>query len=110
MKKNKTGFIAWAMRYHSITNLLVMVFIVLGVVALLKMPRNEFPKFTIRQGVIVGVYPGASSSEVEEQLTKQVENYIFGYKEVKKAQNVFRIERWHHVHLCRTERQRYQCR
>jgi len=85
MKKNKTGFIAWAMRYHSITNLLVMVFIVLGVVALLKMPRNEFPKFTIRQGVIVGVYPGASSSEVEEQLTKQVENYIFGYKEVKKA-------------------------
>jgi multidrug efflux pump subunit AcrB/outer membrane protein TolC len=48
------------------------------------MPRNEFPQFTIRQGVIVGVYPGATSAEVEAQLTKVVENYIFGYQEVRK--------------------------
>lgn len=73
------------MRYHNITNILVVVFVLIGVVALLKMPRNEFPNFTIRQGLVIGVYPGASSAEVEEQLTKQVENYIFGFKEVKKA-------------------------
>ncbi len=58
---------------------------IIGVVALMKMPRNEFPQFTIRQGVVVGVYPGATSAEVEEQLTRVVENYIFGYKEIKKA-------------------------
>jgi multidrug efflux pump subunit AcrB/outer membrane protein TolC len=58
---------------------------VIGIVALKKMPRNEFPQFTIRQGVIVGVYPGATSAEVEAQLTTVVENYIFGYSEVKKA-------------------------
>ncbi|PKM86585.1 MAG: hypothetical protein CVU87_11670 [Firmicutes bacterium HGW-Firmicutes-12] len=57
---------------------------IIGVVALQKMPRNEFPQFTIRQGVIVGVYPGATSAEVEAQLTRVVENYIFGYQEVKK--------------------------
>lgn len=85
MKQKKTGFIGWAMRYHNITNILVVVFVLIGVVALLKMPRNEFPNFTIRQGLVIGVYPGASSAEVEEQLTKQVENYIFGFKEVKKA-------------------------
>lgn len=85
MKQKKTGFIGWAMRYHNITNILVVLFVLIGVVALLKMPRNEFPNFTIRQGLVIGVYPGASSAEVEEQLTKQVENYIFGFKEVKKA-------------------------
>ncbi len=85
MKQKKIGFIEWAMRYHNITNILVVVFVLIGVVALLKMPRNEFPNFTIRQGLVIGVYPGASSAEVEEQLTKQVENYIFGFKEVKKA-------------------------
>lgn len=85
MKQRKTGFIGWAMRYHNITNILVAVFVLIGVVALLKMPRNEFPKFTIRQGLVVGVYPGAGSAEVEEQLTKQVENYLFGFKEVNKA-------------------------
>jgi len=58
---------------------------IIGVIALQKMPRNEFPQFTIRQGVIVGVYPGATSTEVEAQLTKVVENYIFGYQEIKKA-------------------------
>jgi len=85
MKQKKISFIAWAMRYHNITNILVVVFVIFGVVALLKMPRNEFPQFTIRQGLVVGVYPGATSAEVEEQLTKQVENYLFGFKEVKKA-------------------------
>ncbi|MDR3706445.1 MAG: efflux RND transporter permease subunit [Paludibacteraceae bacterium] len=85
MKRKKIGFIGWAMRYHNITNILVVVFVIIGVVALLKMPRNEFPQFTIRQGLVIGVYPGATSAEVEEQLTKQVENYLFGFKEVKKA-------------------------
>ena len=86
MKHKKIGFIGWAMRYHNITNILVVLFVLFGVVALIKMPRNEFPQFTIRQGVIVGVYPGATSSEVEQQLTKQVENYLFGFKEVKKKE------------------------
>lgn len=85
MRHKKTGFIEVAMRNHNIIIILSVVLMLIGVVALKKMPRNEFPQFTIRQGVIVGVYPGATSAEVEAQLTKVVENYIFGYQEVKKA-------------------------
>lgn len=85
MNKNNSGIIESAMRNRNIVIILTVVFMITGVIALLKMPRNEFPQFTIRQGVIVGVYPGATSAEVEEQLTKVVENYIFGYKEIKKA-------------------------
>ena len=85
MKQKKIGYIGWAMRNHNIVFILVSVFVLFGVYALLNMPRNEFPNFTIRQGLVVGVYPGATSAEVEEQLTKEVENYIFGFKEVKKA-------------------------
>ena len=85
MKNKKIGYIPWGMRYHNITTVIVSVLVLFGVVALINMPRNEFPNFTISQGLVIGVYPGATSAEVEEQLTKQVENYIFGYKEVKKA-------------------------
>jgi multidrug efflux pump subunit AcrB/outer membrane protein TolC len=81
----KQSIIESAMRNRNIVIIISVVLMIIGVVALMKMPRNEFPEFTIRQGVIVGVYPGATSAEVEEQLTKVVENYIFGYKEVKKA-------------------------
>lgn len=85
MSHKKTGFIEAAMRYRNIVILIAVVFMLIGVVALKKMARNEFPQFTIRQGVVVGVYPGATSAEVEAQLTTEVENYIFGYSEVKKS-------------------------
>src|ERR1035437_275902 len=85
MKQKKIGYIGWAMRYHNIVLILVGLFVIFGGYALLNMPRNEFPNFTIRQGLVVGIYPGASSAEVETQLTKEVENYIFGFKEVKKS-------------------------
>lgn len=85
MAHKKTSFIESAMRNNNIIFIVAVAIMIVGVIALKKMPRNEFPQFTIRQGVIVGVYPGATSAEVENQLTKVVENYIFGYQEVKKA-------------------------
>lgn len=85
MKRTKLFGIEGAMRNNNVVIVIFMAFIIIGAIALIKMPRNEFPTFTIRQGVIVGVYPGATSAEVEKQLTTEVENYIFGYKEVKKA-------------------------
>jgi len=82
--KQKINIVEASMKYRQIVIALVLVLMLVGVYALKNMPRNEFPNFTIRQGVIVGVFPGASSAEVEEQLTTVVENYIFGYKEVNK--------------------------
>ena len=79
------GIIEAAMRNKNIVIIITIVFMIIGGIALKRMPRNEMPQFTIRQGVIVGVYPGATSAEVEAQLTRVVENYIFGYKEVNKA-------------------------
>ena len=61
-----------------------VIMILFGIIALTQMPRNEFPEFEIRQGLIIGVYPGATSNQVEEQLTKKVESYLFQYEEVDK--------------------------
>ncbi len=81
----KINFIEAAMKYRQIILAFVLGMMVLGIFGLMNMPRREYPEFTIRQGVIVGVYPGTTSLEVEEQLTSTVENYIFGYEEVNKA-------------------------
>jgi multidrug efflux pump subunit AcrB/outer membrane protein TolC len=85
MSRKRTGFIEAAMRNRNIVIIITVLLMIIGGVALKKMPRNEFPQFTIRQGVVVGIYPGATSAEVEAQLTRSVENYIFGFQEVKKA-------------------------
>ncbi len=84
MKETK-GAIAWAMKHHRIVLMITGMLVLFGVYALWHMPKQEFPVFTIRQGVVAGVYPGATSSEVEEQLTKPLERFLFTYKEVKKS-------------------------
>lgn len=83
--KQESGIIGWAMKYNKIVLLIVVVLVLFGIFALNVMPKQEFPAFTIRQGVVVGVYPGATSSEVEQRLTKPLENFLFTYKEVKKS-------------------------
>jgi len=86
--KSRVNIIEAAMKYKQIVIAFVLLMMIIGTIGLLKMPRREFPEFVIRQGVILGLYPGKTSEEVEEQLTKVVENYIFGYEEVNKLKTV----------------------
>ena len=72
------------MKDRQIVFLAIVLLVGLGVFALFKMPRQEFPVFTIRQGLVIGAYPGATSAQVEEQLTTQVERYLYSYKEIDK--------------------------
>ncbi len=80
----RLGIVESAMRYRQIVFLIAGLLVVLGIYALFVMPRQEFPQFTIRQGLVIGIYPGASSEEVEQQLTTKVEKYLFSYGEIKK--------------------------
>lgn len=82
--KGSNNVIAWSMRNFRITFLLVGCLFVFGIYGLVRIPKQEFPEYTIRQGVVVGVYPGATSEEVEEQLAKPLEQFLMTYKEVKR--------------------------
>ena len=73
------------MRNFRITFLIVGCLFVFGIYALARIPKQEFPEYTIRQGVVVGIYPGATAEEVEEQLAKPLEQFLMTYKEVKRA-------------------------
>ena len=73
------------MRNFRITFLIVGCLFVFGIYALARIPKQEFPEYTIRQGVVVGVYPGATAEEVEEQLAKPLEQFLMTYKEVKRS-------------------------
>lgn len=84
MSKNNFGIIEMAMKHKQIVIIITGILFVFGLYALMVMPRNEFPEFTIRQGLVIGVYPGATSEQVEEQLTQKVEEFLFSFKEVKR--------------------------
>lgn len=84
LSKKKSNHIQSAMRHHSIIFLIVGVLVVFGYSSLPKLNKDEFPQFTIRQGIVAAVYPGASAQEIEEQVTKPLENFLFTYPEVDK--------------------------
>lgn len=80
----KRNVVEWAMHYRQIIILVVVCLVAFGMYSLPEMRKNEFPDFTIRQGIVVAVAPGNTAQEMLEQVTKPLEDYIFTYKEVKK--------------------------
>ena len=72
------------MRSHNIIFFVVACLVAFGIFALPRLNKDEFPQFTIRQGIVAAVYPGASTQEVEEQVTKPLERFLFTYSEIDK--------------------------
>ncbi|HQS04326.1 MAG: cation transporter [Sphingobacteriales bacterium 17-39-43] len=84
MGTRKFNIIELAMKHKQIAIIITVMLVLFGVFSLWVMPRNEFPEFTIRQGLIIGVFPGATSEQVEDQLASKVENFLYGFKEVNR--------------------------
>ena len=77
-----------AMRNHHIVFFVVLLLLAFGIASLPQLNKDEFPQFTIRQGVVVAIYPGATAQEVEQQVTKPLERYLFTFQEINK-QNTY---------------------
>ena len=75
----------WPLEHYSITLLIVGILFVMGIFGMYTMPKDEFPHATIRQGVVIAVYPGATSEEVEQQVARPLERYLFTFGEVNRS-------------------------
>ena len=51
----KRNIVEWAMHYRQIVILITAILVAFGIFALDKMNKNEFPDFTVRQGVVAAV-------------------------------------------------------
>ena len=83
-KKQRTDLVASAMRHKNITLLLVIAMMLGGLYSLIKIPKDEFPHFEVPVGLVVGIYPGASELEVEQQLAKPMEEFLWTFEEINK--------------------------
>ncbi|MDI9876988.1 efflux RND transporter permease subunit [Flectobacillus rivi] len=74
-----------SLKYKHVTLSVLLLLFAIGINSLMNMPRREDPKITIRQGLVIAYFPGANSAQVEDQVTKKLEQYLFQYEEVNKA-------------------------
>lgn len=78
------NFIEASLKYKQVTLSVLLLLFAVGVNSLLNMPRREDPKITVRQGLVIAYFPGANSAQVEDQVTKKLEQYLFQFEEVRK--------------------------
>jgi multidrug efflux pump subunit AcrB len=78
------NFVKSSLKYPQVTLSVLLLVFAVGVYSLLNMPRREDPKITVRQGLVLAYFPGANSAQVEDQVTKKLEQYLFQFEEIRK--------------------------
>lgn len=73
-----------SLRYPTVALIFAVLTVSAGIYAFRNMPRTEDPTITIRTGLVMALYPGATSEQVEKQVTKTIEKHIFKFPEVRR--------------------------
>lgn len=73
-----TGFnlSGWALRHRSVVVYLMLLSVLAGVLAFVKLGRNEDPAFTIRTMVVAAGWPGATLDDTLSQVTERLERKL----------------------------------
>jgi multidrug efflux pump subunit AcrB/outer membrane protein TolC len=73
-----------SLRFPQVTLVITAMLFIAGLIALFTMPRREDPKITISTGLVSAIYPGATSAQVEDQVTRKIEERLFHFSEVRR--------------------------
>jgi multidrug efflux pump subunit AcrB len=83
----RNGIIAWFVSNHVAANLLMMFFLGSGLFAVSNMRSEVFPQVDLRTISVTVVYPGATPYEVEDGITRRVEEAIAGLEGIDRVRS-----------------------
>ncbi len=72
-----------AVRHPVTTALIFMAFLVFGLFSLTRIPIAQLPEFDANVIMVMSSYPGTSASDIEQNLTKTLENSLNGVANLK---------------------------
>ncbi|MGI9527797.1 MAG: efflux RND transporter permease subunit, partial [Weeksellaceae bacterium] len=82
--KRKINIIEAAMKFPQVPIAITVIMVLAGLISLMTMPRSEDPRVTVRTGLVVAFYPGSDEVQMEKEVTDKLEQYLFGFEEIKK--------------------------
>ncbi len=82
------GLVSWFARNPVAANLLMVLFLLGGALTALTIPTEVFPSLSARSIQISVIYPGATPGEVEESITRRVEESVIGLEGVERVRSV----------------------
>ena len=84
MTKRNIHFLEAAMKHKQVVIVLVVLLMIMGLNSLMNMPRSENPRIDMPTALVYALYPGADEHQVEEEVAKKIEQYLFSFEEIKK--------------------------
>jgi multidrug efflux pump subunit AcrB len=72
----RTNLSALALKHSTLTVFFMLALTAAGIFAFLSLGRAEDPPFTIKQMVVSAMWPGATSREMEQQVTDKLETKL----------------------------------
>ena len=79
---------SFSVRNHVLVNILMFALLVLGLLSLQRMPREQFSEVPFFWVTISVPYPGASPEDIERSVTIKIENVMQGLKSLKSVSSV----------------------
>lgn len=78
----------WIIDRPKLTVLFFTMLTIVGAISFTQLSQREIPEFEPPIGQIITAYPGASSEEVERQITSQIEGILSEYEEITSYESV----------------------
>lgn len=79
------GLIRWFVNNPVAANLLMILLLLSGAISAATMRTEVFPTFTARTIVVSVIYPGATPEDVEQSITRRVEEAVIGLDGVREV-------------------------
>lgn len=76
-----------SVRNSVFVNLVFIVIVLAGIVSAFRLPREQFPEISLDKVAITTVYPGATAEDVEELLTKPIEDTLDDVSDIDRIQS-----------------------
>ena len=83
--KNAGNIVQNAIEAKRVVALILFGIMAVGVLGIIKMNKDEFPTVEIKDGLVAAIYPGASASQVETDVTKPLEEVLMSCPEVDRS-------------------------
>lgn len=75
---------SWSIDNRATIFIITILITLAGLLSYISIPKEQFPDVTVPQIFVTTIYPGASPSDMEQLVTKQIEKQVKGLSGVKK--------------------------
>ena len=89
-----TKIIKYFINNTSLNHMLLMVLLMAGVLAYIKIPKEIFPDVTLNKIIVAGTYAGASASTLDKMVVRDIEDDMSAVSGVTKIESAIRPGRF----------------